>query len=211
MMKLMTIKRKSAYYLLPVILVCVTALFVVKARYNNNQQDQLKEHRQSTSEDTKVVQENKQGQTEEHRKEIVADTIDESSETKEVNDETEVATPDMEMQDDTSKATFVENTVDKDDEESPAEVPNNEVGDSEARELPSLSDVHLRRPHYTKVLDNGTVFDSRNSREAIIPAGAVTSGSLDDLRNTIHKLEKIENKSPVLKAYIETLKRAENP
>lgn len=203
----MTIKRKSAYYLIPVILVCVTAMFIVRARYNNNQQDQLKVHKQSTSEDTKVVEENKQRQTEEHRKEIAADTIDENSETKEADDDIEVVTTERDMQDDTSNTTLVENPVDKDDEESSPELPSNEVWDSEARELPSLSDMNKHSPHYIKVLDNGTVFDSRNVRNVILPAGAVNSGSLDDVRDTIRNLEKVENKSPGLEAYIETLKR----
>ena len=163
----MSIKHKSAYYLIPVALVCIAALFIVKAHYNNKQQEQAKVYSQPTSEETKVVQENMQKQTEEHREEIIADTINESNESNEsndVNDATKVVTTDNDMQDTTSNVTVVENTFDEDKQQETSA----EVWDSETREIPRLSKVHLPRPHYTKVLDNGIVFDSRKSQEVVL-------------------------------------------
>ena len=213
----MSIKHKSAYYLIPVALVCIAALFIVKAHYNNKQQEQAKVYSQPTSEETKVVQENMQKQTEEHREEIIADTINESNESnesKDVNDATKVVTTDNDMRDTTSNVTVVENTFDEDkQQETSAELPNNEVWDSETREIPRLSEVHLPRPHYTKVLDNGIVFDSRKSREVVLNAPTVTSTSKGDLKQTLKDLEKqLEtNNNPVLRNQIDSLKRALNP
>ena len=210
----MSIKHKSAYYLIPVALVCIAALFIVKAHYNNKQQEQAKVYSQPTSEETKVVQENMQKQTEEHREEIIADTINKSNESKDVNDATKVVTTDNDMRDTTSNVTVVENTFDEDkQQETSAELPNNEVWDSETREIPRLSKVHLQRPHYTKVLDNGIVFDSRKSREVVLNAPTVTSTSKGDLKQTLKDLEKqLEtNNNPVLRNQIDSLKRALNP
>ena len=111
------------------------------------------------------------------------------------------------MRDTTSNVTFDEDKQ----QETSAELPNNEVWDSETREIPRLSEVHLHRPHYTIVLDNGSVFDSRKAKNIVPSVPPVTSRSIDDVRNTIRELEKRPNKSPWLKAYIETLKRVENP
>lgn len=202
----MTIKRKFAYYIIPIILVCVVALFVFMAKYENNQQESSNMDRYPPLEETKVVGESEQKQTEDRRDTPVADT------NKDATDATEVVIPDDAIKDVDSSATVVETPIDEDAQQTASpDVADNEVWDSEAREIPNLSDVHLLRPHYTKVLDNGTVFDSRNSQEVVIPAGAVTSGSIDDVKSTIHALEKIENKSPGLRAYIETLKRVEHP
>jgi hypothetical protein len=207
--KTMSIKHKSAYYLIPVALVCIAALFIVKAHYNNKQQEQAKVYSQPTSEETKVVQENMQKQTEEHREEIIADTINKSNESKDVNDATKVVTTDNDMRDTTSNVTFDEDKQ----QETSAELPNNEVWDSETREIPRLSEVHLQRPHYTKVLDNGIVFDSRKSREVVLNAPTVTSTSKGDLKQTLKDLEKqLEtNNNPVLRNQIDSLKRALNP
>ena len=205
----MFIKHKSAYYLIPVALVCIAALFIVKAHYNNKQQEQAKVYSQPTSEETKVVQENMQKQTEEHREEIIADTINESNESNDVNDATKVVTTDNDMQDTTSNVTVVENTFDEDKQQETSA----EVWDSETREIPRLSKVHLPRPHYTKVLDNGIVFDSRKSQEVVLNAPTVTSTSKGDLKQTLKDLEKqLEtNNNPVLRNQIDSLKRALNP
>ena len=205
----MFIKHKSAYYLIPVALVCIAALFIVKAHYNNKQQEQAKVYSQPTSEETKVVQENMQKQTEEHREEIIADTINESNESNDVNDATKVVTTDNDMQDTTSNVTVVENTFDEDKQQETSA----EVWDSETREIPRLSKVHLPRPHYTKVLDNGIVFDSRKSREVVLNAPTVTSTSKGDLKQTLKDLEKQfeTNNNPVLRNQIDSLKRALNP
>ena len=205
----MFIKHKSAYYLIPVALVCIAALFIVKAHYNNKQQEQAKVYSQPTSEETKVVQENMQKQTEEHREEIIADTINESNESNDVNDATKVVTTDNDMQDTTSNVTVVENTFDEDKQQETSA----EVWDSETREIPRLSKVHLPRPHYTKVLDNGIVFDSRKSQEVVLNAPTVTSTSKGDLKQTLKDLEKQfeTNNNPVLRNQIDSLKRALNP
>ena len=206
----MTVKRKSAYYLIAIVLICATTLFVVIARYNGSQQDASPVQNQSTSEDVKVVQENNQSQSEK-LEQTTADTSDTSVENKEVGNDTEVVVVDTDTQDDDS--TIVENTIDEDVNETPIELSSNEVWDSEARKIPDLTTVHLLHQdhHYTKVLDDGTIFDSRNSRQSPIPPGAVVSGTLEDIDKTIRELEKMDNKSDWVNAYIETLKRAGNP
>ena len=108
-----------------------------------------------------------------------------------------------------SIVTVVENTFDEDKQQETSA----EVWDSETREIPRLSKVHLPRPHYTKVLDNGIVFDSRKSQEVVLNAPTVTSTSKGDLKQTLKDLEKQfeTNNNPVLRNQIDSLKRALNP
>lgn len=208
----MTIKRKFAYYIIPIVLVCGAAVFIFLTKYQNNPQEPSIMDRYPSQEQTKVVQENKQEQTEDQREKPVADTYNEGNKGEDTTEAAEVVRTDADSKDVDSSTTFVESTRDEDPQQTTSvEVPNTEIWDSEAREIPNLSEVHLRRPHYTKVLDNGTVFDSRKSQETVIPDGAIISGSLEDVKNTILELEKIENKSQGLKIYIEALKRFEHP
>ena len=203
----MTTKRKFAYFIVPAILICATGLFFILNQ--NEEQESHKVYKVPSIKEKQVVQENKQDQAKNHRDESVDSKTDD---VKEVADDVEVIFDSNDMQSDDPEETMVKNTpIEVDSQVTSDESSDKEKSDSESREIPKLSDIHLKRPHYKITLDNGTVFDSRKSRETVFPDDAVISGSLEDIRETVRKLEKKENKSPLLKAYIETLKRAENP
>lgn len=212
----MTIKKKVAYYTIPVILVCVSALFILKAHYLNKHQELSEVYRHPTTEEMKVVPKDIKKRAKQQREQTLTNTANKSDENAEVDGSVKAPATDTKVHDATLEAPATENNLANGEQQQNAMQLSNEAkteADKAQRELPNLQELGLMRPHYTKVLDNGVVFDSRKSRVTIPSGGVVTSTSKEDLKKTIADLEKrLEtNDSPLLRVYIDALKRGLNP